>query len=286
MEGLCTLYHAVPLWLPFVLGRRLQQLVRVFSTWTVARGPYPCYQLSRRCCSPVGWCFPTHRCGSALDIILTSGSLPLSCYGSRRVQLLPKRATIMPPFLASDHMLCSCHRSLPQALSSTGPDLTSTMFVTGPPCSTCHPGLTTWHQSVLAFSSHPCPDIPRRTAALGPDLCDLHRCGSTHRNALRHAFIGEPTSLLVLTSDVRLRQVDAPFSNNELVAALSKCHEVGFGRDCVGACEEERTAFEREDVLPECEISKERHCGMTTDHVRPLLDSTRDTHLLFSVAEL
>ena len=44
-----------------------------------ARPTHPCCQMSRRCCSPMG-CYsmdlPTHRSGAALDVILTSNSLP------------------------------------------------------------------------------------------------------------------------------------------------------------------------------------------------------------------
>ena len=45
---------------------------------------------------------------------------------------------------------------------------------------------------------------------------------------------------------------------------------------------------EREEILSECEISWKRSCGWPVghdcNHVRPLLESARDTH--FSVAEL
>ena len=62
-------------------------------------------------CNPPN--LPTHRCGAALDIILSTPTLP-SCVtfhsGSHCCPLAPLCCLL----LSSDHMLCSCHLDIPQ----------------------------------------------------------------------------------------------------------------------------------------------------------------------------
>ena len=85
---------------------------------------------------------PAHRCGTALDMIISTPSLP-GC------------VTVHSGFL-SDHMLCSCHLDIPQARTSLRP------------CArlACHHSLSAWHQSVLALVSGPLPDFPARASTL------------------------------------------------------------------------------------------------------------------------
>ena len=64
---------------------------------------------------------PTHRCGAALDIILTTRSLP--CH---RGSICCPVAPLCYPLLASDHMLCSCRLNLPLSVSASA-GVTSTM---------------------------------------------------------------------------------------------------------------------------------------------------------------
>ena len=103
--------------------------VPVFPTWTVARGrlttvancPGDMQSHGAGAPQPSGlpnpplWRIILTQIPFQIMILFTSGPIVAQ---SRHYHLL-----------ASDHMLCSCHVSLPQALSFTGPDLTST------PCS-------------------------------------------------------------------------------------------------------------------------------------------------------
>ena len=90
---------------------------------------------------------PTHRCGAALDIILSTPTL-----------LVPIAVHLhCCPLLASHHMLCSCNLNIPQASVSQlshSPSLPrardwSTVVAT------CQHSLSVWHQSILVHV--PCP---------------------------------------------------------------------------------------------------------------------------------
>ena len=116
-----------------IVSRSSTQAPRFFSRWTLTFGsPFSSSVvhdrlmhlfrlLCRRSCSLTPWCFgtspdrPTHRCGAAPDIILSSPSLP-GCVtvhsGSNCCSLAPLCCRL----LSSDHMLCSCHLDKPQAL--------------------------------------------------------------------------------------------------------------------------------------------------------------------------
>ena len=110
---------------------------------------------------------PTHRCGAALDIILSSPSLPGSVTvhsGSNCCSLAP----LCCPLLSSDHMLCSCHLDIPQA--SLLPDSTHSSLPRvrdwSAAVAVCHHSLTEWHQSILAHISGPLPGFPARASLL------------------------------------------------------------------------------------------------------------------------
>ena len=146
-----------------------QHLVPLFPTLTVAqRTTHPCYQMSKRCCSPMGWCYATLWTSHPTPVASpwTSSSRQLPFPVMRRVQLFAQSRH----YVASSWLLTTCVAlATSQALSSTGPDPTSTMpRVRDWPAvlSSCHPSLATQHQSVLALNSHPCPDIPGRTSVL------------------------------------------------------------------------------------------------------------------------
>ena len=58
---------------------------------------------------------PTHRCGAALDIILSSLSLSQPASLSTRVRIAAPLRLFVVPLLSSDHMLCSCRLNIPKA---------------------------------------------------------------------------------------------------------------------------------------------------------------------------
>ena len=131
--------------------------------------------LCRRSCSLNRWYFgtslisPTHRCGAALDIILSTPTLP----GLETVH--------------SDHMLCSCHLDIPQApLSPNSAHPPSLLRVRdwSTVVASCHHTLSAWHQSVLAHVSGPLPDFPARVSTLDSLFDSLTRilfdCASLH----------------------------------------------------------------------------------------------------------
>ena len=57
---------------------------------------------------------PTHRCGAALDIILSSPSLSTPITVHSGLNCCPL-APLCCPLLSSDHMLCSCRLDIPEA---------------------------------------------------------------------------------------------------------------------------------------------------------------------------
>ena len=109
----------------------------------------------------------THRCGAALNIILSTPSLPgcvIDHSGSNCCSLAP----LCCPLVSSDHMFCSCHLDIAQAsvppnsAHSSLPRVRDWSSVVA----ACHHSLSTWHLPVLARVSGPLPDFPARASTL------------------------------------------------------------------------------------------------------------------------
>ena len=117
---------------------------------------------------------PTHRCGAALDIILSSPSLS-ACVTVSCCPLAP----LCCPLLSSDHILCSCGLDILQApvspVSAHWPLPRVRDFSTV--VASCHHSLSAWHQSVLACGSGPLPDFPECAYSFTRILCG---CASHH----------------------------------------------------------------------------------------------------------
>ena len=131
---------------------------------------------------------PTHRCGAALNIILSSPSLsaPVTVHsGSNCCPLAP----LCCPLLSSDHMLCSCRLDIPQAplspysAHSPLPRVHNWSTVVA----ACHHSLSAWHQSVLAPVSGPLPDFPKRASVLDTlfDFFTRILCGCASHHSRR-----------------------------------------------------------------------------------------------------
>ena len=117
--------------------------------------------------NPLDIAGPIHRCGAALDVILTTSTLVCQVtvhHGSSCCPVAP----LCCHLLASAHVLCSCPLYFPQA-SFAAP-------VTLPGCPMCaigqpflpsgQPRLAVWDQSLVTVSRSHSPDIPGRTSVL------------------------------------------------------------------------------------------------------------------------
>ena len=138
--------------------------------------------LYRRSCSLIPWCFgtpnlPTHRCGAALDVTLSTPSLP-SCVtvhsGSNCCSLAPLCCLL----LSSDHMLCPCHlhASLPTSAHSSLPRVRDWSSV----AAACHHSLSVWHQSWLTSLAHSLTFLRRASTLFDSLTRILFDCASLH----------------------------------------------------------------------------------------------------------
>ena len=110
---------------------------------------------------------PTHRCGAALDVILTTSTLVCQVtvhHGSGCCPVAP----LCCPLLASDHMLCSCPLYLPQAsvAAPVNPPTLPHVRDWSVVLASGQPRLAVWHQSVVTASRSHSRDIPGRAAVL------------------------------------------------------------------------------------------------------------------------
>ena len=128
---------------------------------------------------------PTHRCGAALDIILSSPSLSTPITVHSGLNCCPL-APLCCPLLSSDHMLCSCRLDIPRAPLSPSSAYSPLPRVHdwSTVVAACHHNLSAWHQSVLAHVSGPLPSFPERASVLD-SLFDsftriLCECASHH----------------------------------------------------------------------------------------------------------
>ena len=141
---------------------------------------------SRQADAPLPWFFgtppvlPTHCCGAALDIILSSLSLSTPITVHSGLNCCPLH------LLSSDHMLCSCRLDIPRAPLSPSSAHSSLLRVHdwSTVVAACHHNLSAWHQSVLALVSGPLPGFPKRASVLD-SLFDsftriLCECASHH----------------------------------------------------------------------------------------------------------
>ena len=92
---------------------------------------------------------PTHRCGAALDIILSSPSLSTPITVHSGLNCCPL-APLCCPLLSSDHMLCSCRLNIPRAPLSPSSAYSPLPRVHdwSTVVAACHHNLSAWHQSL------------------------------------------------------------------------------------------------------------------------------------------
>ena len=172
-RSLCPSRLAAPLRHPASSCGGLQHLVPLFPAWRSRQADAPPLPIVQEILQFHSLVFRnptdrlTHRCGAALDIILSSlfFSACVTVHSGSNCCLL---APLCCPLLSSDHVMSFCRLDIPQALLSpySAHSPLPRVHDWSTVVAACHHNLSTWHQSVLAHVSGPLPGFPVRASVL------------------------------------------------------------------------------------------------------------------------